>query len=1106
MKKICQWRRNFAGFLPRKVLLAMRLSLGMFLIISCQAVASVSYSQDTKVSVRMKRAQVKEVLRAIEQSSGFYFVYNNELVNVERIVNVDAENQKIKDVLEDLFREDGVGFTVMGRQIVLTPSEMMVDRSGQPQKKTVLGTVSDSKGEPIPGATITIKGTTNGTITDMNGNFSLSLPETAEVLVFSFIGMQTQEVEIGDNLRLDIVMQEDVVGLEEVVVVGYGTMKKSDLTGAVISANIDDLKESPNTNAVQLLQGTVPGLNVGQVTSAGSTPSFSVRGTNTLSGNSNVLIVLDGIIYNSSLSSINPNDIESIDVLKDASATAVYGAQAANGVIHITTKKGSEGKTSISFSSSYSMQEPTKNLRPMNREEYLSFVKEFYYDKAYQGPDYTTPNPEFDLAASLPDAVMRDSEQSDGISPYDYNWWDEGTRTGSIWENKLSVSGGNKVASYLLSFGHTDQKNYILNDDFKRNSIRVNLDATPVNWWKIGIQSFGSFVNQDGAEPNFWSLRTQSPLITPYDENGELEPYPFNTLDTNPFMGSEVDDQERHNYFFANIYSEISLPLKGLTYRINFGNNYRIDEHFYASKYGAGLTGSAYKHHTSYYDYTLDNILSYNGNFGDHSLNATFVYGAIERKYNYTNSNSDDFSRMTLGYNSLELGTNQYANSDAWEEALLYQMFRANYKYKEKYLFTATLRRDGFSGFAENNKTALFPSVALGWVVTNENFMDVPWLNYLKLRGGYGVSGNLTSRYKSLAQVVTQAGYVFGDGGSTEISQKLASMQNDDLKWEKTKGVNAGFDYGLFGNRINGSFEIYQTTTHDLLYDVALPTITGFSSISSNVGEIRNQGIEFMVTSRNIERKNFKWTTTFNISSNSNKIITLLGADNDGDGIEDDLISSNLFIGEPISAVYGYIIDGIYQVDDDIPAGFNPGNYKIRDVTEDGEITTDDRVILGKRDPAYRFGVMNKFKFHNVSFSFFVNSVQGGKDGYLGSNSMALYRNDNNLRWNLISEQAADLWSPNNRDATYSRSITAGKIVPTSYQQRSFIRLQDVTLAYALPSSFLAPYGIKDLNIYLNGKNLITLTDWKGWDPEADSNYGGRPVMKSVTLGLNVTF
>lgn len=973
------------------------------------------------------------------------------------------------------------------------------------QEIAIRGQVTDSSGETIIGANVKIKGKGTGTITDIDGNYQLKT-STDDILIVSYIGYLAQEISVNGKSVINVKLMEDVKALDEVVVVGYGSMKKSDLTGAVVSANLKDFEKSPNTNVVQSLQGTVPGLNIGQVTEAGTTPSISIRGTNTLNGNKSVLIVLDGIIYNSSLSSINPNDIESIDVLKDASAAAVYGAQAANGVLLITSKKGKEGKAKVSFSSSYSISNPTKNLRPMNRNEFLSFTKEFWYDKAYTGPDYKTPNPDFRMADYLPDKVMLDNNQSDGISPYDYNWWDEGTRTGSIFENRISVSGGTEAISYLVSYENVDQKGYLLNDDFKRNSIRMNLDIKPYKWMKLGVQAFGSFVNQDGAGVDVWKLITQNPLVEPYDENGKIVPYPLQTLDTNPFMGTDVKDKERHNYFFANLSAEIKLPVKGLTYRLNYGNNYRIDQSFRSNEYGASLTGEAYKQHSTYYDYTIDNILNYNNTFGEHDIAVTLLYGASERKFDYTEAKSQKFERLTLGYNALELGKDQYATSDAWSEALLYQMGRINYKFKDRYLVTATARRDGFSGFAENNKTAIFPSVALAWIISEESFFKVSWIDYLKLRGGWGISGNLTDRYKSLAKVTTAPGYVFGDGGTTEIRQQINSMGNKDLKWEKTQGFNIGLDFNLLNNRLNGSLEAYQTETRDLLFDMAIPTLTGFGSVSSNIGKIRNRGIELTLNSRNIITKDFEWNTTFNISSNSNKIVSLLGKDADGDGKEDDLIASGLFISESTSAIYGYIIDGIWQLNDNITTGYHPGNYKIRDVTGEGDITVDDRVIIGKGDPAYRFGLMNKFRYKNFSFSFFINSVQGGKKGYLGSNSSQLNRGDANARrWNMISEFAADYWSPNNPGATYSRSIQGGAIKPAAYQDRSFVRLQDVNLAYNFPQSLLKPIGIQGLDLYVSGKNLITITKWKGWDPEANSNYWGRPVLRSFTFGLNIT-
>lgn len=440
------------------------------------------YSQS--ISLKMNNVSVKKAMTELQAKSGYSFVYIAGDVDTNRTVSVNAN--ELKDAVAQILKGQNVSYEIQGKNIV-------VKKGGQPQvvpgkKRKVTGNVCDINGEPIIGATVLEKGTTNGTVTDFEGNYSLEMPDNS-VLVVSYIGYKSQEFNISQikQDRLAIIMQEDTELMDEVVVIGYGSMKKSDLTGAVVSANIKDFEKAPNANLLQSLQGSVPGLNVGQVTSAGTTPTFSIRGTNTLAGNSNVLIVLDGIIYNSSLSSINPNDIASIDILKDASATAVYGAQAANGVILITTKRGKVGKPKLSFSSSYTISNPTKDLHPMNREEYLDFTKEFWYDYAYTGDNYQTPNPDFRLADYLPDAVMLDNTQPDGISPYDYDWWDEGTRTGSMWENKVSLSGGTEGISYLISYANTRQKGVILNDDFSRNSVRVNLDTNPYKWLKVGV-------------------------------------------------------------------------------------------------------------------------------------------------------------------------------------------------------------------------------------------------------------------------------------------------------------------------------------------------------------------------------------------------------------------------------------------------------------------------------------------------------------------------------------------------------------------------------------------------------------------------------------------
>ncbi|MBP1677258.1 MAG: SusC/RagA family TonB-linked outer membrane protein [Bacteroidetes bacterium] len=1011
------------------------------------------------------------------------------------------------------------------------------------QTITVQGTVKDLANSPLIGVSIKLQGSTTGTITDIDGKYSIKAT-SASKLIYSYVGYKPQTISVDGKTTINVVLEEDTKLIDEVVVIGYGTAKKSDLTGAVASANIKDFEKSPNTNIIQSLQGVVPGLNIGQITKAGETPSIQIRGTNTIAGNTSVLVVIDGIV-SGNLSSINPADIESVNILKDASSTAIYGAAASNGVMLITTKKGKTGKAKINLSSSYSIQNPTHNYATMNREQYLAFVKNLVYEESYTAASgYTEENPSFKLYTQLPETYMKDAEGN--ITTTDFNWWDACTQQASINENKISISGGTEAISYLVSFGNTNQKNFLINDNFQRNSVRVNLDANVRSWWKLGVQSSGSFVNQDGSECSLWELYSMNPLTSAYKADGTINPAPMEMARNNPLNGSDVDDRERHTYFVGNVYSEFKLPIKGLTYRINYGNNLTINTHYQSNPYGNSITGDVYKEFSTVYNYTIDNILNYTKDFGLHSVGATLVYGIGEDEYSYTKANATVFTDLTLGYNSLELGTNKFVYSDANSSSSLYQVGRINYKYNNRYMLTATIRRDGFSGFAANHKTAIFPSAALGWVASEEDFFKnaLPVVNYLKVRVGYGATGNkpydkttYLSSYTSLAKVSTSSGYIFGDGSTAVIRQELYSMENKDLKWEKTGGLNIGLDFHLLTDRIVGSVDAYQTKTTDLLFDVSIPTITGFSSIRSNVGNLQNKGIELTLTTRNIVTRNFEWSTTFNISSNKNKVLSLLGTDGDGDGKEDDLVTSGLFIGKSLGAVYGYIVDGIYGVDDEIPSGYYLGNYKIRDINgldangkltgePDGKISTADRTIIGSTDPAYRFSIMNKFNYKNFAFSFFINSVQGGKDGYLGENTYNLLRDNTAKACNHLNEFSKNVWSPVNTDGIYSSSKTAGAITPYRYEQRNFIRLQDVTFSYNLPKSLISRIGLENVNLYVTGKNLLTLTDWHGWDPEANygtikpmynlsaskdinksgSDYDSRPVMKSFTFGIDVSF
>ena len=1008
------------------------------------------------------------------------------------------------------------------------------------QNTTVRGRITDDKNQPVAGASVIVKGTTTGTTTNNNGEYQITAPANG-TLVISSVGHPTKEITVNNQASQNITLTTSTTDLEQVVVVGYGTQRKKDVTGSVASVNLDALKESPNTNIGQMLQGTVPGLNVGISTFAGGTPPISIRGQNTLGGITNALIILDGIQYTQSLSSINPDDIASIDVLKDASSTAVYGAQAANGVILITTRRGRNNQAPrINFSSSYSFQTPTEGLRPMNREQYLQNIRDANWrgvtpgvNDGYLAPGYTQPNPAFNVGLAL-DASMRDA--SNNPLPNDFDWWDESTNTGKIVELNLGISGGGDRFNYLLSGGYVDQIGFIINDKFKRKSIRANIETKPLTWWKVGLVSSGAFVNQDGAEPTIGNVIQASPLHVPFDANGVLIPSPTNTLVPNPFQTYFVDDYDRQTYLFANIYTEIDFPfLKGLNYRMNFGNNYRAGDRYFSSIYGASLQGQAFKNNDRYYDYTFDNILTYTKTFGQHAITGTLLYGAIERDFENTSANATQFSRLNLSYNSLQQGTVQTVTSGGYKEQLNYQMARANYRFNNRYLLTATIRRDGFSGFAENNKQAYFPSAAVGWVISEENFMrNLTVVNNLKLRVGYGESGNQTQRYLSIARVSTTPWtpgatgntafpYVFGDGGVTAAAQQVTQLGNPDLRWERTREINVGADFSLFKNRFTGSLDYYSRNSNDLLFSVNIPAVTGFTSIQTNLGELENNGFEAMLSYKLFNNRNFQWTTTFNFSRNVGKIVKLTGQDLNNDGKEDDLIGSGLFIDEFIQTIYDYKLDGIHQLNDPRLPGFTVGSLRFVDQDKSGTITdAADRIILGRREPDYRMSLYNSFSYKGFSFSFFLNSIQGGKNGYLGNNNPSYFRDDNGIRNNYLS--AIDYWSPANPNGKYPRNISGARSFAEqtvgNWQSRSFVRLQDAAISYNFAGGLLKKVKAQAINLYVSGKNLITWTDWEGWDPESGNGLanntgqnpelggllGTRPVMRAITIGINVTY
>ncbi len=742
MKKKLMVRKALKVFPPSKMFFIMKLFVIIICLSSFMAAPSSSYSQDTKLTLNVVNTSIKQVLTEIEENSEFFFVYNNNLINVEKKVSFDVNNSKISNILETLFKGEEVAFSLMDRQIIISPKSMVTSKNAV--QSTVEGVVLDEFDGPLLGVSVMIKGTSKGVVTDFDGKYTIAA-SADDILVFSYLGMKTKEVAIGGNSTVNINMEPDALGLEEFVVVGYGVSKKSDLTGAVASVDIERMSEIPNVSVLQALQGSVAGLNVGAVDAAGEDPTISIRGQNSLSSGSAAnqpLIVVDGIIYRGNLVDLNKSDIESVDILKDASSAAIYGSQAANGVLLITTKKGKViGKPTINYSASYTVQTPTGNaLEPMESTELKGFLADAYPGEDVQG-------------------LLNTQEMKDGYaSGFNNGLWDIITGDGYINNHDLSVRGRSENFGYFFSGGLTDVKGFVINDTYKKVNYRMNLDAKINDWLNVGTEAFVTTSDYSGQSPRSDLAQFVHPWIPLYEEDGSPRQILQNTW-FNPLLDLETLDNDKRLNLFANIHADVKLPINGLNYRVNFSQNYRTTNHDNFDPNAVNFTGSGYKNSSIAYNWSLDNILTYSKTFKNvHNLNATFVYGVEEVNTSFTNASAQVFANDLLGYNSLEAGdpTLNAINTGKEKETSLYTMGRLQYGYDNKYLLTGTIRRDGFSGFGSSSKIGVFPSVAAGWVVSEENFFnkDSNFFNYLKFRGSYGTTGRrAVGRYDTQAIV-----------------------------------------------------------------------------------------------------------------------------------------------------------------------------------------------------------------------------------------------------------------------------------------------------------------------------------------------------------------
>ena len=989
------------------------------------------------------------------------------------------------------------------------------------QQITVTGTVTDaSTGDPMPGVNVIISGTVQGALTGPDGKYSLAVSDPNAVLIFSFIGYKTLEQPVAGRTTINVALASATTELEEVIVTGYGTQKKSDLTGSVVRVNLDDKATIANLNLTQAMSGTTAGVNVTGAGLAGGDPSLSIRGQTSLSASDAPLIVLDGIIYNGSINNINISDIQSVDILKDASAAAVYGSRSANGVMLITTRKGTSEKPLISFNMYYGYQDMTNNpMRVMNAEEYAIRLTDYYYQQDLY-TWYRTKPTSADGKPVRPDITNRElvasrlrtqEERDNYLEGNEIDWVDEVLQVAPIQNYNLSMSGKSNRMNYYVSGSYTNEEGIQLNDEFSRITLHANVESKVTDWLTVGLNTSYSFRDYSGLEASLGNARACSPLadnkigLPNYDMylTGEAYmPYPLNNL--------YVDHADTRNDLLLVGNAKVTVPwVKGLTYEFNYSNNnyYRTYNRFYPVTVpeGSGNKGQAIKNPSQERNWIYNNILTYLRTFGNHQVNATLLYSQEGRNAESSTINAQGFDNPVLGYNNVSLGTTVTVASTAWQENSISYMARLNYSFKNRYLLTATIRRDGYSGFGENNKFANFPSVSLGWILTDESFMDFAEDLYLKLRTSYGENGNQgIGRYSSFSRMTADY-YVYGP--TTSIAVYPSSLGNADLGWETTASFNVGLDFGFLNRRINGSLDLYKAQTTDVLVQRALPPTTGYPSVWTNIGAIDNKGIELELNSVNLTGQ-LGWETNFVFSLNRDKISKLYGDENDKD------IGNSWFVGEPISAIYDYEMIGGLWTEEELYAGqtyaaWYPGQYKYVDQNGDGVIEpNNDRKIIGYRTPSYRWSLNNIFTYKNFTFSFFLNAVQGGEKYLLENNSSVVnvdFRSDNVLRIN--ASYVRPYWTPDNGVNNSTGVYNTPAVQSGIYESRSFVRLQDVSLAYTFSTQLLNTLKMNALQVFVSSKNPYVWTSWSGWDPESwRSDNQNSPLMRNVTAGFRVTF
>lgn len=1092
----------------------------IFITILC---TSLGYAIDTqaqellerKVSIQVSNQEIGRALERIEKVADVHFMYSPQIIASKRKVTLVAKNERLATILDGLLRPLNLTYEVVGNKILLnritTPSNLTPEshrseiRTNQMLiEQPIKGTVTDESGLGLPGVSVLVKGTNKGTITGVDGGYTLVVPNNNAVLVFSFVGYESQEIAIGNQTSVDVKLKTDVKSLGEIVVVGYGQVKKSDLTGSVASVKAKDITAFPITTPVQGIQGRVSGVQVIQNSGApGSSISVRIRGGNSLRASNEPLYVVDGFALSGSLSALNPSDIESIEVLKDASATAIYGSRGANGVVIVTTKKGKAGKSQIDVESFYGVQSPTKLIEMMNAREMAEIANERAANDGVSA---------FFTAQEV-------ASFGEGT-----NWQKELLRSAPIQNHGATFSGGSERMQYSFSTNILSQDGIVPNSSYKKGTIRGNINHRVNDKLTFDFSMILSRLNQrriDGENSNrgngaLSAILVAPPTVTPFTPQGDYSnvvPYSFSSnVLLNPFaLVNERRDQDVQDYVLANTAINYEI-LKGLTLRVSGGieafNNRR--DQYSTRKLSTSPSGSASVSTSRQTNLLNENILNYARTWGqNHSLTLTTGLTYQNQKNNSLSAGGSGFASDVLTTNALQgAATPGIPGSGASEWTLLSYLGRVNYTFKDRYLLTASYRADGSSRFGKNNKWGYFPSAAFAWRAIEEDFMKQQTiLSDLKFRVSWGQTGNTAlSPYQTLNSLSSYQ-TIFGNDLAIGYAPS-SSLSNPTLKWETTTQTDIGVDLGFLRDRLRVTADYYMKDTKDLLAIVSLPTSAGYASTTQNIGEIQNSGVELGIDA-NVFSGEFKWDISANTSFNRNKVKYLVGgSDIFGAALQNPLgvPVSLVRVGQPVGVFFGYQENGLNE----------KGEIVFKDLNNDGIINTNDKTIIGNPNPKAIFGFSSSASYKNFELNLFLQGVQGVD---LFNFNVASFANSFNFGENQIRDLYLNRWTPQNPNpnAKYPKVSVNTKFRESDryVENGSFMRLKNIQLAYNIPTS-----GIKWLRkaqVYVSGQNLLTLTKYSWYDPEVSTLGGstsispgvdqfGYPVAKTITLGARLGF